>query len=161
MIQNDTIVKYEKIPYSRLELASSTYKLDVPKVGVRELVYIPVHSLDTIYRDNIQFATLPRENYFTKTKDAEIWHSGIDSRIDSLNVFRTSTSITESIRKKTKRNSICLGIETNYSNSFSFPIQAQYSYKVLPWFELSGYAEYEIKSRQLGVGIGASFVIEY
>ena len=94
-IQNDTIVRLDTIKYSNLELIGKNYRLDIPKVNVPELVYIPSDSTTIIYRDSIRYVTLPRQYYFTKTEDAEIWHSGVDSRIDSMNVFRQTKVITQ------------------------------------------------------------------
>ena len=161
MVRRDTTIVYEKIPYSRLDLSANTMKLDVPKIGTKELVYIETSSLDTIYRDSVRYVTMPREYFYTKVEDAEIWHSGIDSRIDSLNVLISNTTVTEVVNKKSKKNAISIGIEANYSNSMRFPLHAEYSYKILPWLSVYGYGEYEFCTKQLGVGVGASFTIEY
>lgn len=156
MVQRDTIVRYDTLVYSRLDLLSNTYKLDLPR-SKTEFVYIPEESVSIIYRDSIRYVTLPREYFYTKTEDAEIWHSGIQSTIDSLNVFRKSTTIRESIKEK--RNSISIGVESNYSNGLNLPIQVQYSRHIRPWFSVYGYAEYELIQKQYGVGIGTQISI--
>ena len=161
MSQNDTIVRLDTIRYSKLELMGKNYNLDVPKIGSPELVYIPTHSLDTIYRDNIQYVTLPRQFYFTETEDAQIWHSGIDSTIDSLNVFRKNTTITQTIQPVTKRNALSIGIEANYATIPSFPVQLEYAYHIKPWFNIYGYAEYELLRKQWGIGIGTKIEISW
>lgn len=161
MSQNDTIVRLDTIKYSKLELMGKNYNLDVPKVGSPKLVYIPTHSLDTIYRDNIQYVTLPRQFYFTETEDAQIWHSGIDSTIDSLNVFRKNTTITQTIQPVTKRNALSVGIEANYATIPSFPVQLEYAYHIKPWFNIYGYAEYELLRKQWGIGIGTKIEISW
>lgn len=127
MPQNDTIVRFDTIRYSRLELATNTYRLDIPKIYRPELVYIPSDSVSIIYRDSIRYVTLPRQYYFTKTEDAEIWHSGIDSSIDSLNVFRQTKVIIQSV---TKRNTLSLGMDLGYSCRAHIPIYLQYEYKL-------------------------------
>ena len=161
MSQNDTIVRLDTIRYSKLELMGKNYNLDVPKIGSPELVYIPTHSLDTIYRDNIQYVTLPRQFYFTETEDAQIWHSGIDSTIDSLNVFRKNTTITQTIQPVTKRNALSIGIEANYATIPSFPVQLEYAYHIKPWFNIYGYAEYELLRKHWGIGIGTKIEISW
>ena len=161
MVQNDTIVRLDTMKYSKLELIRKNYNLDVPKIGTPELVYIPTHSLDTIYRDNIQYVTLPRQFYFTETEDAQIWHSGIDSTIDSLNVFRRNTTITQTIQPVTKRHALSIGIEANYATIPSFPVQLEYAYHIKTWFNIYGYAEYELLRKQWGIGIGTKIEISW
>ena len=161
MIQRDTVVRFDTIHYSRIDLSESTMKLDVPKIGTKELVYLETSSLDTIYRDSVRYVTLPREYFFTKTEDAEIWHSGIDSRIDSLNIVRKNVKITEQTSRKNVKNSVSIGIEANYAEALRTPIQLQYAYKIIPWLSIYGYAEYELITHQMGVGIGTSITIEY
>lgn len=113
-MQRDTVVKYEKIPYSRLELSKNTYELKIPKIEKKELVFIPEHSTTIIYRDSVRYVTLPRNFYFTKVEDVEIWHSGIDSRIDSVNVFRRSISVTESFTPAQRHKHWGIGIQVGY-----------------------------------------------
>lgn len=112
--QRDTIVRYDTIRYSRLELSSGTHKLDIPSIGGREYVFFDIERLDTVYRDNVQYIVYPREHFYTETEDVQIWHSGIDSKIDSLNVFRKrydiSTTITQE-RVKNWRFGLDLGVD--------------------------------------------------
>lgn len=161
MFQNDTIVRFDTIRYSKLELIGKNYNLDIPKIGSPELVYIPTHSLDTIYRDNIKYVTLPRQYFHTTTPDAEIWHSGVDSRIDSLVVFRKTEKVTQSVVPKTKRHGLGVGIEANYAESFRMPVQLEYSYNVKPWLSVYGYVEYELFTRQAGAGIGTKLTVSW
>lgn len=160
LVQSDTIVKYETLHYSRLELAKNTIKLDVPKVSARELVFIEESSLDTIYRDSVRYVTLPRENYYTKVDDAEIWHSGIDSRIDSLNVFRRDVVVTDVYKRQTK-NAISLGVEANYMGGIYVPAYLQYERQIKPWFALYGRVSYDIEQRRIGAGLGAKVVLSW
>ena len=161
MPQNDTIVRLDTIRYSKLELIGKNYNLDVPKIGSPELVYIPTHSLDTIYRDNIQYVTLPRQFYFTETEDAQIWHSGIDSTIDSLNVFRRNATITQTIQSVTKRNALSIGIEASYLNTLSTPIYLEYERMLHKNIGFYGQIFYDLPTRQYGVGIGMHFQLEW
>lgn len=161
MFQNDTIVRFDTIRYSKLELIGKNYNLDIPKIGSPELVYIPTHSLDTIYRDNIKYVTLPRQYFHTTTPDADIWHSGVDSRIDSLVVFRKTEKVTQSVVPNTKRHGLGVGIEANYAESFRMPVQLEYSYNVKPWLSVYGYVEYELLTRQAGAGIGTKLTVSW
>lgn len=160
-IQRDTIVRYEKVPYSKVDLSKNTMKLELPSIGSPELVYIETHALDTIYRNNEEYVTLPRQFFFTKTDDAEIWHSGIDSRIDSLNVFRKTTNVTETINRANHKNAISIGVEARYHTSLSVPIYFQYESNITPWFSLYGQIGYEVHSRVWGVSVGTRFRIQW
>ena len=155
--QRDTIIQYVK--YSPLELKDKTIRIDVPKVGLH-VVYIPYDSIQVVYRDNIQYITAPRQFYHTKTDKAEIWHSGIDSRIDSLAVMVTETRVQQAIKEQ-NRHSIGVGIEANYARSFAMPVQLEYSYAFRRYASVYGYAEYELFTHQFGVGIGLRMQIDW
>ena len=161
MSQNDTIVVFDTMKYSRLYLATNSYRLDVPNIGIPEVVYIPYDSTTIIYRDSIRYVKVPRQFFYTRTNEAEIFHSGIDSRIDSLNVYLKNTSITHVVKSREKKHSIGIGIEANYSASFNMPVQLEYSYMVKPWMSLYGYAEYELFRKQFGIGAGTRISIEW
>lgn len=159
MVQRDTVTVLKKVHYSRLELDANRYRLDIPDVDVKEYVVMQVDSI--IYKDNIVYASAPREYCYTKVDDAEIWHSGIDSRIDSLNVFRKSTIITERIQPVTRRNALELGIEAGYDRAFRLPLHLEYSYKVGRWFSAYGYGEYDLLNKNFGIGAGARLAFEW
>ena len=114
MLQRDTIVRFDTIRYSRLELVTNSNALKIPKIDVPRLSFLEIEKIDTVYKDNVMYLTYPRESFYTKIADAEIWHSGIDSKIDSLNVFRKhydiSTTITQE-RVKNWRFGLDLGVD--------------------------------------------------
>ena len=64
--------------------------------------YVLVHVRDTIRETDTIDSYFPvlREHYHTMTSEAEIWHSGIDSRIDSLAVFRKTQVITQYVERE-------------------------------------------------------------
>lgn len=161
-VQVDSVVIYDTIRYSRLDLASLTTPLEISKVTAPELVYIPEYQLDTIYRDNIRYVTLPRQNYFTETEDAQIWHSGVDSTIDSLNVFRESKIVTQTVRQSVaKRHSLGVGIETSYAGVLSTPVYIEYERILKPWMSAYALVSYDLPSKRYGVGIGIKAQIEW
>ena len=133
MIQRDTIVRYDTMRYSRLELETLSHRLDVPKIDVPKLAILDVEKMDTIYKDNVMYITYPRENYYTKANDVEIWHSGIDSTIDSLSVVRKTQNITETILHKPSpwRFSCDVGVDYgDMGNRFLAPnLGAELSYR--------------------------------
>ena len=160
MPQNDTIVRLDTVKYSKLELIGKNYRLDIPKVNMSELVYIHSDSTTIIYRDSIRYVTLPRQYFFTRTADAEIYHSGIDSRIDSLNVFHKTQTITQTVTQTvTNRNALTFGIEPSYLNTFSIPIYLEYERMLHKNVGIYGQLQYDLRSNLFGVGIGAKVSI--
>ena len=152
--QRDTIVRYDTMRYSRLELVTNSNALKIPKIDVPKLAFLDVEKVDTIYKDNVMYLTYPRESYYTKAKDVEIWYSGIDSTIDSLNVVQKTQNIKETQQVKVDRNSISLGIEASYLTAPSLPIYLEYGRMFHKNVEMYGQIAYDLQSRQWGVGIG-------
>lgn len=161
MSQNDTIVRYDTIKYSRFELTTKSCRLEVPKISRPELVYIPADSATIIYRDSIRYVTLPRQYFYTKVEGVEIWHSGIDSTIDSLNVVRKTQEITKTTQTVTKRNALSIGIEASYLNALSTPIYLEYERMLHKNVGFYGQIFYDLPTRQYGVGIGMHLQLEW
>lgn len=162
--ETDTIYVHDTVRYSRLELVTNSYRLNIPKVGMKDYVYISYDSTTIIYRDSVRYVALPRQFFHTKTQDAEIWHSGIDSTIDSLVVFRHNMVISKTettTQAVTRRHGLSIGIEANYATIPSFPVQLEYAYSIKPWLNIYGYAEYELLRKQWGIGIGTSIEFEW
>ena len=157
--QNDTIIVHDTIPHSKIELAQNTIKLDIPNTGARELVFIKEDSTTIIYRDSVRYVTYPREYFYTNTGDAEIWHSGIDSTIDSLNIVRKTEVITKTIQPATKRNTLGIGIETSYFAVASIMPFVEYEYSPKPWVSIYGQVGYDLPTQLWGFGMGAKFSI--
>lgn len=160
IVQKDTIVVYDTLRYSRLDLKDKTYQLAKPKVGTPKMVFIPEYSTDIIYRDSIRYVTLPRQYFFTRTADAEIYHSGIDSRIDSLNVFHKTQTITQTVTQTaTHSNALTFGIEPSYLNIFSIPIYLEYERMLHKNVGIYGRINYDLQTKMFGAGIGAKVSI--
>lgn len=155
----DTLVIYDTARYSKLELTSKSYRLNAPKIESPSLVYIPADSTTIIYRDSIRYVTLPRQYFFTSTDDVEIWHSGIDSTIDSLNVVRKTQEITKATQSVTKRNALAIGLDMNYSGHPDVPIYLEYSYLLHRNVEMSARLQYDLPSQEIGFGLGAKISI--
>lgn len=160
-VQRDTVVRYDTIRYSRLELEAESHLLNVPKINVPKLAFLDVEKVDTVYKDNVMYLTYPRENYYTRTEDAEIWHSGIDSTIDSLNVVRKTQNITETIQKRDMKNAISIGVNGSYYGSFMAPVYLEYRRRLRPWISLYGRFGYDIPSGNYGVCAGAEITISW
>lgn len=161
VVQTDTLVRYDTIKYSKLELIGKNYRLDLPKIDNPRMVLIPYDSTTIIYRDSVRYVTLPRQYFYTSTDDVEIWHSGIDSTIDSLNVVRKTQEITKTTQTKPKLNSIGIGVETNYMSSLSTPIYVEYERTLKPWLSVYGQVAYDLPSQKYGAGVGLKMQIEW
>lgn len=158
--QNDINIVHDTITHSKIELAQNTIKLDIPNTGARELVFIKEDSTTIIYRDSVRYVTYPREYFYTNTGDAEIWHSGIDSSIDSLNVFTRTMTVTQTVPQTvTNRNALTFGIEPSYLNTFSIPIYLEYERMLHKNVGIYGQLQYDLRTRLFGVGMGAKVSI--
>jgi hypothetical protein len=155
----DTLVIYDTARYSKLELASKSYRLNVPKIESPSLVYMPADSTTIIYRDSIRYVTLPRQYFFTSTDDVEIWHSGIDSTIDSLNVVVKTAEITKTSQAKVKKNHIGIGIGAGFLNSPYIPIYLEYERMLHRNASFYARVLYDLPRQSYGVEAGAKFSI--
>ena len=160
-VRHDTTFVYDTVKHSRLELAAGTYRLDIPKVGMKEYVYVREDSVSVIYIDSVRYVSLPREYRYTKTEDAEIWHSGVDSRIDSLNVFRKTLEITERHMESRARNRVGVGVEATYYNALYVPAYIEYERMIRPWFSVYGRVGYYIPNQDVGISLGMRLQVEF
>ena len=150
----DTLVIYDTARYSKLELASKSYRLNVPKIESPSLVYIPADSTTIIYRDSVRYVTLPRQYFYTSTDDVEIWHSGIDSTIDSLNVVRKTQEITKVTQTVTNRNALRVGVEVSYMTALSVPVYLEYGRMLNDNIEVYGRVMRDMRLDMTGASIG-------
>ena len=114
MVQIDTTVVYDTVRYSKLQLKSDTYTLDIPRIN-KVFVLVPMEKTDTIIKEDKVSMAMEREFRFTETEDVQIWHSGIDSTIDSLNVFKKEVVIskteTTTLNPSPWRYSVSVGLD--------------------------------------------------
>jgi hypothetical protein len=159
-IRVDTTFVYDTIKYSRLELAMNTYKLKVPKVNKNKYVYVPSDSVSVVYKESIKYVMMSREYFYTEADGVKIWHSGIDSTIDSLNVERKTAYITttKTIRHK---NRLSFGIEASYSTIPYIPIYLEYGRMLHKNVEIYGQIAYDLPSKTFGAGIGIKAGIQW
>lgn len=160
-MQRDTTYIYEKVPYSRLDLGKMSVQLSIPEVNVPNMVFMRIDSTTIIYKDSVRYVVLPRQYYFTSTEDVEIWHSGIDSTIDSLNVVRKTANITNTYKPKEKKNFVAIGMEANYLDRLYTPIYFQYSRMLHKNVEIYGKIGYDLPSELWGVVMGVRAKVEW
>lgn len=108
----------------------------------RDTTYIHVSDTDTVWVKDTMWFALPRQHYFAETDDVKIWHSGVDSRIDSLvNIRETKTILPE----PWKRHSvgICADIGFNLLG-----VGAEYEYSPFKWLSINATAGYDFYMKQ-------------
>lgn len=156
----ETKVVYDTTRYTRLDLAKKTYRLDVPEIGARKYVYVPSDSMKVVYRDSIRYVMLPREYRYTEADGVQIWHSGIDSTIDSLNVERKTVHITTTQTVKYK-NRISVGVEAGYSSIAYIPMYLEYGRMLHKNVEIYGRVFYDVPRLNPGVIVGVRTKFEW
>lgn len=152
----DTVHIYETVRYSRIQLAKNTYVLDIPKV-TRVPVLIPIEKVDTIIKENKVYISMEREYRYTEMDDVQIWHSGIDSKIDSLNFMNKHILITKTettTQSVIKRNQLALGSDLLYNGNTYIPIYLEYSHLLHKNVEMSGKVIYDFQRKNIGAGMG-------
>lgn len=153
-MQTDTLIVYDTMRYSALELKGKTYTLDIPKIS-GAMVLLPIEKTDTIVKENKVYIAMEREWRYTETDDVQIWHSGIDSTIDSLNVIRRTEYITETVKEPMKRNYLSFGLEAGYSAIPHAPIYLQYERMLHKNASFYVKAFYDLPRLSYSVSIGA------
>ena len=114
-----------------------------------ERVYIESGKVDTVWVNDTVYISLPRQHYFAETDGVKIWHSGIDSRIDSIMNFRETKTIQAN---PWKRHSISLSGEVGFN---MLGAGAEYEYSVFKWFSVSANAGYDFYMKQPYVSASA------
>lgn len=145
-VQRDTIFVHDTIEYTKEVLAERT-----KVVHRKDTEYVYIRLTDTIYRDSVRFVTLPRQYYRTKVEEAEIWHSGVESRIDSLRIFSTIANITETKYAKAKKHSITLYGSVGWMDRLRLPVGGKYLYHPFPWLAVGGKVEHDFAQSITGV----------
>lgn len=157
-VRIDTVFIENKISVSKEELAESTTEIAPPKtIKETEYIYIPeVKVVEKIVKDTV-FLSIPRQYYFTESNGVLIWHSGIQSRIDSLDYTERKYVIEKVSREKMKKNYLSLGAEVGYFNSLYSPIYLEYERMLHKNVGIYGKAIYDLPSQNKGAVIGVRF----
>lgn len=85
---------------------------------------------------------LPRMQRYYSSDDYEAWVSGYDPRLDSVNVFRNTAYITNTVNEVPKTNCIALESSASWCGAWGVSVSAQYTHE---WrrFYLGGSAGYD------------------
>lgn len=161
IVQKDTIVRYNTIHYSSLELKGKTYKIDVPKIGGLSMVLFPIDKVDTVYKDKKVYIAMEREYRCTELDGIEIFHSGIDSTIDSLNVVSKTVEIVESYIPRSVRNRVTIGMEASYLNTFLTPIYLEYERMLHKNVGIYARGSFDMLTQSKGISFGVRANLEW
>lgn len=154
-IQRDTVTIKVTESYGRLQL--QTRKLDIPKFDTPKLCYIRYDSTKIEFRDSIKYVVLPSESYHTKVGGIDIYHHGVRSVIDSVNIEYYRDHIREQLKPKEWKHTISVYGSAGYLDGLRLPVGVQYLYHPAKWFGVGGKVEYDFKTSQTGVYATANF----
>ena len=119
----------------------------------RDTTYIYVNSSDTVWVKDTMWLGLPRQHYFAETDDVKIWHSGVDSRIDSLVNFRETKTI---LPEPWKRHSVGVSADIGFN---LLGVGAEYEYSPFKWFSINASAGYDFYMKQPYAMAGAKITL--
>ena len=161
IVQKDTIVRYDTMRYSRLQLETNSHRLDIPKIGIPAMVLYPIDKVDTVYKDKKVYIAMEREYRCTELDGIEIFHSGIDSTIDSLNVVSKTVEIVESYIPRSVRNRVTVGMEASYLNTFLTPIYLEYERMLHKNVGIYARGSFDMLTQSKGISLGVRANLEW
>lgn len=160
LVKTETITERDIVSVSKDEMKTDELpKAEKEYVSVQlppEVIEKVIHDTTYIYKD----IPLQKQHYHTKANDIEIWHSGIQSSIDSLINVR-ETKVINNVYRKDKRSELSLGLDMGYSKAFRMPLQLSYEYDIASWLSMGAYVEYEPLQRTFGGGMQMKAKIEW
>lgn len=162
-MQKDTVERKIYVSYSGLDLKKNTYEMELMDFGKlrRPLYfYIPKDSVRIEYRDTgktrTEYIVLPRKAYHTKMKDINIWHSGVDSQIDSVQFQYTNQTITEQRIRRDWKHEVRFIASAGYCQSFQFPFAVEYCYYPKRWIGVGGRVEHDLLIQNTSILVTAN-----
>lgn len=150
----DTLYIEKPVSIGKDELAEGTKEVAPPK-PTKEYVFVPlfVPDTDTVTVHDTVFVMAKRRYYYTESDGVAIWHSGLSSRIDSVE-YTQRTYVINKVSEVKPMNILSAGLEAGYLHGFQMPFYLQYERKVNDWLSVYGRAEYELVGGQFGGRIG-------
>ena len=143
-IQEKVVTEVVRDTIKYTEVVSVPVK--TPPEKQTEFVY--VSNADTVWVHDTVWVRMPRQYYYAETDDVKIWHSGIDSRIDSLINIRETRKITETYAEPWKRHSLSIAGETGYFGGFRLSAGVMYQYDIFKWLSASANVGYDLYLKQ-------------
>lgn len=149
VVQKDTVEVVKTIRYYAPDI--ETVQLDVPDVRIPEFIFILEEEIRIEYRDSVRYVALPREYYYSKIDEVEVWHSGIESRIDSLRFTQKNSIIRETTQDSPFRHTLTAYGELGYLEGLKATAGVKYLYHPNRWLGVGGSIERDFLARQTGI----------
>lgn len=152
--QTDTVERRIYVTYSGTELKRQTKPLDLPKTGkIPTFLRLPSDSVRVEYRDTgkTEYILLQRRAFHTRMPDLDIYHSGVDSSIDSVAFHYTQTTITDTYRRADWRHEFNLYGAAGYASGLRVPVGLRYTYYPKRWAGMGARLEHDIASQTTGI----------
>lgn len=161
--KTDTITVYDTVRYSRFQLEANTCQLDWNKFNdlVPEYVFIEKDSVRDTSMAGIPYVILQRQYQLTEMNGVRIAHSGIGSRIDSVELYMPIRTVTSTVVKKDKKHCLSIGLGMAISSELHLPITLEYGYRIMPRLIFSCELEYDWATRNPAVEIGVVVPFEW
>ena len=161
--QNDTVMTFRSVRYSKLQLKMNTYSLDLGQYQnlVPEYVFIEKEAVRDTAMNGIPYVMLQRQYLMTEMNGVKIMHSGIGSRIDSVELYHPIRTVMPSVVRREKKHSLALGLGVAISTRPNVPITLEYDYMARPWLCVGGRVGYDIIDKRPSLEICAKTVFEW
>ena len=156
--KRDTVFVYDTVRYGKDELADATTEL--PPAPQPEYIYVPEIIIKKEVVHDTTYIVLPRRQYYTEKEGLCIWHSGVQSRIDSVD-YASRSYVIKPVPQKPKKNTVSVGMEVGYANAFRSPLYVQYERRIEDWFSVYAKVEHDLISRETGAHLGGKFNINW
>lgn len=119
---------------------------------------------DTVVKNDTTYIALPRESKTYGDDRFTAVVSGYKPSLDRLDIYVENQTVTKYLipePTKPKMNSLSVGIEAGYLNTFYIPARVKYTRSINSWFAVYGYGQYDLLSRQFGGGMGGEFKLNW
>lgn len=146
-------------------LVHDTVEIEKPVLKEKKVVetmYVAVH--DTIVKNDTIFIALPRESRTYGDERYTAVVSGYEPSLDRIDIYAESRTVTKCLipePAKPKMNSLSVGIEAGYLNTFHIPARVKYARSINSWLAVYGYGQYDLLGRQFGGGFGGEFKLNW
>lgn len=127
-----------------------------PEKPDTEYVYVKPDTPDTVRIRDTVYLALPRQYYYSEAEGVKIWHSGVESRIDSLVTFMETRFVPTEVWKK---HNLYFGANAGYYGGFRASLGVEYQYNIFKWLSISGNTGYDFYLKQPYIMAGAKFRI--
>lgn len=148
VVQKDTIVVrdthiVERPVYIRKKITDTMLVAVTDTLRLRDTLYVPIPKEVKVYAN---------EDYY-----AEV--SGYQPSLDYLEIYSKQTTITQTERRKEKKNRLAFGIEGGWCQTLSAPVYLEYSRKLHRNVELEAGVFRDLVIQETGFRVGVNAIV--